>query len=248
MGNSRIIIAASTEKELTGLTDQMNTPVVIRTGGRKVKNGTIEGKPVQTVVTGLGLVNAVQALTAVIEKEKPSLMIMTGTAGAFTESGLQVGEIGIAIEEIDVHLGLEPADGEGPLSELPFYVVRHGKQGLKNRYPLYGKWANLALDIIKKDLEGSNIGVRQGPFVTVSTITATTRRATDLWEQFQPCMESMEGSGAAHLAIHYAVPFVEIRSASNLVGPRDRESWNFSLACERAGSAVLAFIRGLDIN
>ncbi len=58
----------------------------------------------------------------------------------------------------------------------------------------------------------------------------------------------MEGSAAAHLAIHYNIPFLEIRSASNMVGKRDKAAWNLALAFERAAMAVFAFVRDFDQN
>ncbi len=56
---------------------------------------------------------------------------------------------------------------------------------------------------------------------------------------FSAYMESMEGSGAAHTAIHYDIPFLEIRAASNFVGKRNRDEWNLPLAFERCAEAVL---------
>ena len=56
-------------------------------------------------------------------------------------------------------------------------------------------------------------------------------------------MENMEGSGTALLAIHYGIPCLEIRSASNLVGKRNIEAWDFTLASERAAFAIYKFIQ-----
>ena len=58
-------------------------------------------------------------------------------------------------------------------------------------------------------------------------------------------MESMEGSGAAHLALHYNIPFLEIRSASNMVGKRDPGAWNLALAFERGAMAAFAFVHSI---
>jgi len=52
----------------------------------------------------------------------------------------------------------------------------------------------------------------------------------------------MEGSGAAHLSIHYDIPFLEIRAASNMVGKRDRSGWDLPLACRRSNEAVIIFL------
>jgi len=242
--HNHIIIAAAVYNELSALIDRVEKPVVSKVGGRKIVSGHIEGRPVRLLVTGPGLVNTAQALTAAIEDSRPSLIIQTGCAGAFKESGLKIGDIGIATEEIDVSLGIEPETVYGPLNELPFSLLNSHSSDIKNRYRLDCESANLAFKAIKKDCADKNIGLIKGPFITVSTITATDMRAEKLYKQFKPCMEAMEGSGAAHLAIHYNIPFLEIRSASNMVGKRDPGAWNLALAFERAAMAVFAFIRG----
>ncbi|HUV50135.1 MAG TPA: futalosine hydrolase [Anaerolineae bacterium] len=241
--HSDIIITAAVYDELSALIDRVEKPVVSKVGWRKIVSGHIEGKPVKVLITGPGLVNAVQALTAAIEDSRPSLIIQTGCAGAFKESGLKIGDIGIATEEIDVNLGIEPENMDGPLNELPFSLLDSHGPDIKNRYRLDKELTNLAFKAIKKDCADKNIGLIKGPFITVSAITATDMRAEKLYKQFKPCMEGMEGSGAAHLAIHYNIPFLEIRSASNMVGKRDCGAWNLALAFERAAMAVFAFVR-----
>ncbi len=243
--HSDIIIAAAVYDELSALIDRVEKPVVSKLGGRKIVSGHIEGKSVKLIITGPGIVNAVQALTAAIEDSNsmPSLIIQTGCAGAFKESCLKIGDIGIATEEIDVNLGIEPENGNWPLNELPFFLLNSHGSEIKNRYPLDYELATLAFKAIKKGCADKNIGLMKGPFITVSTITATDARAEKLYKQFKPCMEGMEGSGAAHLAIHYDIPFLEIRSASNMVGKRDPGTWNLALAFERGAMAVFAFVR-----
>jgi len=223
--NSDIIVSAAVEEELSKLIDSIESPAFSSTGGRRVANGYIEGKPVRAIITGLGSVNTVQSLSAAIETARPSLIIQTGCAGAFRESGLNIGDIGIATEEIDIQLGIEAEDSCQPLNKLPFSTIKNDKVDIKNRYPLDVVLVNRALETLKSVFEENSIGVMKGP-VTVSTITATDNRATDIYKHYSPCMEGMEGAGAAHLAIHYDIPFLEIRSASNFVGKRDRDSWN----------------------
>ena len=99
---------------------------------------------------------------------------------------------------------------------------------------------------ILSDNMGRDQKIRLAPFVTVSTITATDNRADILYEAFKPCMESMEGASAAHIAFLYDIPFIEIRSASNIVGKRERSKWNLPLACERSNNAVMSFLESWD--
>ena len=243
MINSDIIVSAAVEGELSKFIDRIENPVLSIAGGRRITRGYIEGKPVRALITGPGVVNTVQSLTAAIENARPSLIIQTGCAGAFRESGLNIGDIGIATEEIDIQLGIETENGSLPLNELPFSIIKSNSVDIKNRYPLDIELVNQASDTLAKVFEEKNIQVVKGSFVTVSTITATDSRAKDIYKHYSPCMEGMEGAGAAHLAIHYDIPFLEIRSASNFVGKRDRSSWNLPLAFERGALAVLNLIR-----
>ncbi|MBU2521575.1 MAG: futalosine hydrolase [Proteobacteria bacterium] len=245
--NSDIIVSAAVEEELSKLIDRIESPVFSSVGGRKTTCGYIAGKPVRALITGPGTVNTVQCLTAAIENVRPLLIIQTGCAGAFRESGLNIGDIGIATEEIDIQLGIEAENDSLPLNELPFLTIKSNEIDLKNRYPLDIKLVNQALETLTKVFEGKSIGVMKGPFVTVSTITATETRAKNIYKHYSPCMEGMEGAGAAHLAIHYDIPFLEIRSASNFVGKRDRDSWNLPLAFERGAMAALHLIRHIEI-
>jgi len=247
MINSDIIVSAAVEGELAKLVACIESPVLSIAGGRRITRGYIEGKPVRALITGPGVINTVQSLTAAIENARPSLIIQTGCAGAFRKSGLNIGDIGIATEEIDIQLGIETEDGSFPLKELPFSIIKSNSIDIKNRYPLDIEFVNQASETLRKFFEEKRIGLINGPFITVSTITATSSRAKDIYKQFSPCMECMEGAGAAHLSIYYDIPFLEIRSASNFAGKRDRNSWNLSLAFERGALAVLNLIRHLEI-
>ncbi len=246
--SSHIIIAAAVSGETSGLIDRIKRPVSSTVGGRKITAGCLEGKPVKILITGPGIVNTVQALSAAIENSRPSLIIQTGCAGAFRDSGLKIGDIGIATQEVDIHLGIEPENEELPLEELPFPLIKKNNLDIKNYYPLNQKWVDFAFQAVKEAFAPGNIRTEKGPFITVSTITATDKRAKILYKRFSACMENMEGSGTAHLSIHYDIPFVEIRSASNFAGKRDLSSWDLPLAFERGTFAVLAFIRHLDRN
>ncbi|MCD6271532.1 MAG: futalosine hydrolase [Deltaproteobacteria bacterium] len=240
-----ILIAAAVHNELTNLIDLVEKPVSSLIGDRKVISGYISDQPVRIIITGPALFNNVQSLTAAIENSRPSMIIQTGSAGAFRVAGLNIGDIGIATEEIDIHLGIEPETGSSFINELPFSLMVHEGHNIKNRYYLDKDLAKLAYNCLKKFLEDKNIGLKQAPFITVSTITATDRKAGALYREFKPCMENMEGSGAALLAIHYGIPCIEIRAASNFTGKRNIEAWDLPLASARVSLAVCKFIQSI---
>lgn len=239
-----ILIAAATKNEAANLIALIEKSAVSLIGGREIISGYIINQPVKIIITGPAMVNNVQALTAAIENSRPSMIIQTGSGGAFKASGLVVGDIGIATEEIDIHLGIEPESGSS-IDELPFFLTVHDGFKIKNRYCLDKKLAELAYTYLKKEFKAKNIKLQKGPFITVSTITATDKKAEALYRKFRPCMENMEGSGTILLAIHYGIPCLEIRAASNITGKRNIDAWDLPLASERVSLAVYKFIQNI---
>ena len=233
-----ILIAAAVLNELAWLCDRIDRPAVLTLGGRRVVSGYINKRPVKLLVTGPGIINTAQALSVVIENLRPALIIQTGSAGLFAGFNLAVGDVGIATEEILPELGIESENGALPLGELPFPLFTAGDFEVKNRYPLDEQLADLAFGQLTEGCRSKGLRLKKGTFITVSTITATNTRADELYNCFKPCMENMEGAGAAHLSIYYGIPFLEIRCASNIVGARDKTAWNLPLACERCAWAV----------
>ncbi|QGN45743.1 futalosine hydrolase [Micromonospora sp. WMMC415] len=83
-----------------------------------------------------------------------------------------------------------------------------------------------------------------GPVLTVSTVTGTAA-STDALRRRHPdaVAEAMEGYGVAVAAAHTDLPFVELRTVSNPVGPRDRDAWRLRealAALTEAAPALLA--------
>ncbi len=242
-----ILILGAVSRESAGLQSGLKDGFEAEIGRRRLVTGRLAGMPVRLLTTGPGLVNTVQAVTAAVEHRRPSLMIQAGCAGAFRKSGLDIGDVAVAAEEIDVHLGIEPETGTDPMPPLPFPLMIHKGLEIRHRYPLDANRQLRAASVLNKVFAGV-CRVRRGPFVTVSTITATDRRAEALYDRYRPCMESMEGAGAAYLALYYDLPLVEIRAASNRVGRRDRNAWNLNLAFQRSAAAVEYLVRDIAEN
>ena len=242
-----ILILGAVPQELTGLDAALKARSEAEIGRRPVICGRLAGIPVRLLTTGPGLVNTVQAVTAAVAHQRPSLLIQTGCGGAFGEAGLDIGDLAVAVEEIDVHLGIEPETADGPIRPLPFPLMIHKDVDIRHRYPLDEKRHTWAASLLKNAFAGV-CRVKPGPFVTVSTITATDRRAQAIFNQYRPCMESMEGAGAAYLALHYDLPLVEIRAASNRVGLRNRDAWDLDLAFARCAEAAGCLVRDIAEN
>lgn len=234
----KVLIAASVYDEIEPFINIAARIEKRMIGGKDLFSFELSGKRLRIIVTGPGMVNASQALTAAIEADLPDIIIQTGCAGVFRNSGLVIGDVAIASSERDVHLGIESEDPyEYPLP-LPFEVPGVDSKGSVSVTGfLHGKLYEIISESEKDFMTGF------GPFITVSTVTATDERAAKLERWYSPVMESMEGAATAMVAAIYGVPFAEVRAASNYVGKRDRSSWNLPLAFRNACSAVDIILR-----
>jgi futalosine hydrolase len=237
-----ILVLAAVPPEIQGILDRIDHPSDRMIGGRQVCCGRICGMPLRIVVTGPGILNTVQAITACVENERPLLMLQAGCGGGFIQTGMRIGDIAVATSEVDVHLGIETGGHCKPLLDLPFPVLASCGKSYKANYPLNVDVTETAYLLLKTIYRPKGIGVFQGPFVTGSTVTGSEERAAFLFKTYSPCIESMEGAGAAFLSHYYRLPLLEIRCVSNMVGKRDLSKWDLSLACRRAGQAAADMI------
>ncbi len=241
--HDRLILVA-TRAEAASLLEAITGGRESLAGRRPLVTGVIGERVVRLLITGPGLVNTAQALTAAVERRLPGLIVQTGCGGWFDSSGLGLGDLALAFEEIDAHLGLESATPGDPPDRLPWPVLRTAQGDLFRLYPLDAELVGAARDMLRPAFEPEGVTVATGPFLTVATITTTDRTAALHEKRWRPVMENMEGAAAAHVAACYGIPFLEVRGASNRVARRDPDQWDIPLAAARAAEAVVNLITG----
>lgn len=95
-----IVIVAAVSAETDLLRQSLSPCEVRRCGARELFLGSLFGKKVALLHSGIGKINAASAVTALLETFEPEAVIVTGCAGAYPQSGLQVGDLVLASEEI----------------------------------------------------------------------------------------------------------------------------------------------------
>ncbi len=214
-------------------------------GRKTVYQGTINGKRMVYMISGMGKTNAAHAATVLIERFAPRLIVLFGVGGAYPSAGLKVGDIAVAEQEIYGDEGV--LDGEGfhgtDFIGVPLFKAR--RKRYFNRYPLDRTLASRAVEVSKFSTRHSSLVtvVKSGAFVTLSTCTGTRKRALQVRRQFGAICENMEGASVAHICTIYGRPMVEIRGISNIVEDRDRGKWNFKLAAENCQKAVMEILK-----
>lgn len=243
------LIVSAVAGETEDILKTMQNVRAFAVGGRSAFQGELSGKPLLLLVTGPGVVNTAQSLGAVLEHGRPGLIIQCGCAGLFNCTSGRIGDLGIATRETDIHSGIEPEDPlAGVPRPLPFPLLETANGPFTNTFPMDQNLVDMAYALLCHEFGSQKVRVFNGPFITVSTITATDPRAHMLCTAYNPVMESMEGSAAAQVATHYGIPFLEIRSASNRVGKRDRSSWDLPLAFRNSARAVIHLVKNIKLD
>lgn len=177
------------------------------------------GARADVVVGGVGPAAAAAAAAGALDGA--DLVLSAGIGGGFAPLG--PGAIAVASAIVFADLGAETAGGFMPVSELGFGVEH------------YDVAPKLAVELA--DRSGGHLGT----VLTVATVTGTATTAQTLRGRFPDAVaEGMEGAGVAAAAARAGVPVGEIRAISNVVGPRERESWRIAEALTALGAAIAA--------
>jgi futalosine hydrolase len=209
----------------------------IGTAGKTAYKGRLSDNGVLLMHTGIGKVNAAHAATAVMENFPVDYMIVFGTGGAYPRSGLSTGDIAVASKEIFGDEGVIGREGWKDIRAIGIPVVSRGGRRYFNEFPLDKR---LIPPRLKRNKEAFN--VKTGPFITVSSVTGTRKRAEELEQRFHAICENMEGAAVAQVCTQYGIPMLEVRGISNITGVRDKRKWNLKLSAENCQRAVLDII------
>lgn len=170
---------------------------------------------VQTLVTGVGPVEAAAAIGDALAQRAYRLVVNAGLAGAF-DGAARIGD-GVVVGEDTMELALE----SGEAIALP--------QGQRTVESARSDPALVA------QLGAKGFPIVRG--VTVSRVTSSEETAERLVRMRGAQVESMEGFAVLRAAERAGVAAIEVRGISNRCGAREASGWNFG-----AGIAGLARI------
>lgn len=200
-------------------------------------SGLFLGVRVVLAFSGIGKVNAAHAATLLINRFSPSILLNIGVAGAYPASGLKVGDLAVAQEEVYGDEGVVDSDGFSGMEKIGIPFLMRGRKKFFNVFPLHRKLSAEAYAAAR------SVGnAASGTFVTVSHCSGSTRRAEELGTRFGGLCENMEGAAVAHICARYGLPMAEFRGISNIAGLRDKDTWNLPLAAEICQEAALHFL------
>jgi futalosine hydrolase len=157
------------------------------------------------------------------------LVVSAGIAGGFVGRA-EVGDVVWADQVIAADQGVVTDDGFLSLRELGLpgnggYAI--GDLGYRAR------------------LSAGSFRLRGGDVLTLSSMTGTAERAAELAVRYPRAVaEAMEGYGVVEATrrdyqrSERDVPFAEVRAISNIIGRRDRSTWNIPRAFDALAEAM----------
>lgn len=176
------------------------------------------------LVTGLSVINAALGLGRLLAAEPVTGVCNLGIAGSF-DPGLPVGAVAVATAECWPEYGVA-GDSGVDAAALGRPLLDEGN--VTDRLDLDPEASAQAMGLhLSTDWA-------RGPGLTVSAVTATAGRTAELQERHGALTESMEGFALALGCRRAGLPFLEVRTVSNLVGP-GRESWDIRTALAALG-------------
>jgi futalosine hydrolase len=173
---------------------------------------------------GVGPAAAAAGTARLLAARRYRAVLSAGIAGGFPGRATVGGTV-LATRSIAADLGAETPDGFLPVEELGFGT------SIVECDPMLVKALRTALP-----------EAIVGDVLTLSTVTGTAATTDRLAARFpQAVAEAMEGYGVASAAAGAGVPFAELRTISNPIGPRDRAAWRLAdaFAALRAAAPAL---------
>lgn len=224
VGSPAVVVAMDEEAEpfLVRATEHAAQPLPV--GPALVYAVILEGDPVLIVRTGIGLVNAAAAMTAVIERFEPSAVISAGSAGGL-RSDVNVGDLVIGTD-------YRYADADATaFGYLPGQVP-----GMPESYSPAASLLDATEAVSGTDqqtvLRGTMLS--GGSFVTEANVGATRKIFP------QALSTDMETVALAQVCATRNYPFLAVRSISDLCGPTAGQQFHLEidLVAEISASAV----------
>jgi adenosylhomocysteine nucleosidase len=199
------------EDEVTMLKGWTGGTEARRIGGFEFFQGTLEGKPVVVLRCGIGKVNAAVGCALLIDHYQPGLVINTGSAGGIDRTlrfGDAIISTGLCYHDVDV-TGFNYAPGQIPGQSAVFPV----EEALVNR-------AETAVGELKAEgLLPDSFNHVRGIIASGDIFMHDPGKIEALRATFpQVRAVEMEGAAIAHTCSLFSVPFLIIRSLSDIAG------------------------------
>ncbi|WP_028331132.1 5'-methylthioadenosine/adenosylhomocysteine nucleosidase [Brachyspira alvinipulli] len=200
----RIAIIGAMDSEITNFKGMIENIEEIEIANIIYYKGTLCGKNIVLLKSGIGKVNAAIATTIAIERFNVEKIIFTGVAGSGNPD-YDISDIVISKDLIEHDFDTSALDGD----ELTVLVKGYDK----NYYPADNSLIQLAKESAQKVITDNKVYI--DTIATGDQFVGDNNKVKQIHNKFKAGAIEMEGAAVAHAALMYKVPFVVIRSLSD---------------------------------
>lgn len=221
----RIGIIGAMEEEVVLLREQLENLEEKKLAGCEFYKGILNGQEVVLLKSGIGKVNAAIGTTLLIQLYGPDVILNTGSAGGF-HSDLNVGDVVIStdVRHHDV--------------DATIFGYEHGQ--VPQMPPNYLPDEKLVNAAERAGARVENIQVAKGLIASGDSFMSDHARVEDIRGKFPTLYAAeMEAAAIAQTCYQFKVPFVIIRSLSDIAGKDARVSYDQFLQTASKNSAEL---------
>ncbi len=243
-----LIVATATQQEMKAVLKGFNGRG--RIGCQLPSQGQWCESPVNEhncllAVTGVGPLNAALTLGRILGEHFGVRGVLNlGIAGTYDPATLPLGAAALASREVFPEFGLRTASGVDPKGiafaqwEADCPHTQPQEDGEAASHDAVWDTIDLAPHDDLARLELNRPKAVCGTSLTVAGVTGTPEHARLLRERHAAATENMEGFALALGCRQAGVPFVELRTISNVVGSRAPEDWKLEEAFIALGEAA----------
>lgn len=219
-------IIAAMEPEVRSLVESLENQRTQEVANQLIYEGTIAGKEVVLIQSGIGKVNATIATTLLIERLGVTHVINTGSAGGIG-THLAVGDLVVSTQ-----LAYHDADARA-------FDYAYGQvPGM----PLYYPADNLLQTKVKQAAESLSWSAQAGEVLSGDSFISSQERRQAIIGHFPNALAvEMEGAAVAQCCWQFDVPFVVIRAISDLGD--EEASISFDEFIEKVGKKSAELVR-----
>lgn len=216
----KILLVAATKHEIEPVQHYLAERLYLR-----------KHQQVKVLITGVGSMATTYALSKEIFQEKPDIAIQAGIGGSFHPLFCP-GKLVAIKEEWMGDLGVMQQEKWHSLFDLGFMQ--------EDDFPWkQGRLINPHKELLCK-LEHEKVKA-----ITVNRISTENAFIQQIKEKFCPVVESMEGAAFHYVCLKEAIPFLQIRSISNMVGERDKTNWKLKESIEVLNTELIRLLNQL---
>ncbi|HTB25764.1 MAG TPA: hypothetical protein VK711_10345 [Puia sp.] len=213
-----LLLVTATDFEVSEIASWLNDPGIQHNAP----------KP-ELLISGVGQLKTCYTLQKKINAGRPDLVIQAGFGGSSSKEN--IGKVYVIRSEKIADLGVMEKTGftnffDMGLENPDLFPFQDGK--LLNPYQFLLGWTGLPI------LDG---------------VTVNEMKSSD-YSGFQrndhPVVESMEGAALHYVCLMEKIPFLQIRSVSNVTGDRDKSRWKFKEARESLHKSLVLLFQKLE--